>query len=341
RHVSLTFSFLQLAMADIGGLIYTAVEICIAVACCLGNVLVTWAVWTTGSLRQPTFCFIASLAVADFLVGAVAVPLAVLVDGRVETSFHGCLLISCVVIVLTQASVFSLLAIAVDRYLRVYIPLRYKGRVKQVHSWAIVAGCWLTAAVLGFIPMFGWNNYNSSNLSNSTTIVCQFLTVIPMSYLVNFIFLSCLLPPMVIMTVLYCFIFCTISQQLRRGGVVRAAKSSAYYVKEQKLASSLALVLALFAACWLPIHIMNAIEFYGQSNHVPHIAFYVGILLSHANSAVNPVVYAFKIPKIRKAYKMAWWRALTCQGEQLQDQSSQAADNNASSITGSTAKSVF
>ena len=65
-----------------------------------------------------------------------------------------------------------------------------------------------------------------------------------MAYLVNFIFLSGLLPPMVIMTVMYGFIFCTTSPQLT-GGVSRAAKSSAYYIKEKKLASSLALVLAL------------------------------------------------------------------------------------------------
>ncbi|XP_017538541.1 adenosine receptor A1-like [Pygocentrus nattereri] len=323
-------------MADVGEVIYTALEVFIAVACCLGNVLVIWAVWVSGALRQPTFCFIASLAVADFLVGALAVPLAVLVDGWVEMSFQGCLFISCVVIVLTQASVYSLLAIAVDRYLRVYIPLKYKGLAKRTHSWAIVAVCWMIASVLGFIPMFGWNNYNHLQPSNSTTIVCQFLTVIPMSYLVNFIFLSCLLPPMIIMTVLYGFIFCTISQQLR-GGVIRASKSGAYYVKEKKLASSLALVLALFAACWLPIHIMNTMEFYNQSSLVPHIAFYVGILLSHANSAVNPVVYAFKIPKIKRAYKMAWRKFLPCRREQQTDQ---MAENYASSITYSTAKSA-
>ncbi|XP_041944764.1 adenosine receptor A1-like [Alosa sapidissima] len=88
--------------------IYTFLELLIAVACCLGNLLVIWAVWACGAMRrQPTFCFIISLAVADFLVGAVAVPLAVLVDGRVRTSFYGCLFLSCVVIVLTQASVHS------------------------------------------------------------------------------------------------------------------------------------------------------------------------------------------------------------------------------------------
>ncbi|XP_066500918.1 adenosine receptor A1-like [Hoplias malabaricus] len=325
-------------MAHVGEVMYTALEIFLVVACCLGNMLVISAVWTSGALRQPTFCFIASLAVADFLVGSVAIPLAVLVDGRVETSFHSCLFISCVVIMLTQASVYSLLAIAVDRYLRVYIPLKYKQRVKSVHSWAIVAACWVTAAALGCVPMFGWNNHDTAK-HNSTTIVCQFLTVIPMSYLVNFCFLSCLLPPMVIMTALYCYIFCTISQQLR-SAIARAVKTNDYYIKEQKLARSLALVLALFAACWLPIHIMNTIEFYSQSSQVPHIAFYVGILLSHANSAVNPVVYAFKIPRIKKAYNIIWRKYLPCKREQQKCQGSQTAENNASSNTYSTAKSA-
>lgn len=104
--------------------VYTSLELLIAVACCLGNVLVVWAVCLRRTFRQPTFCFVVSLAVADFLVGVVAVPLAVLVDGWVEIPFHACLAVSCVVLVLTQASVLSLLAIAVDRYLRVSIPLR-------------------------------------------------------------------------------------------------------------------------------------------------------------------------------------------------------------------------
>ena len=105
--------------------LYTALEVLIAVACCLGNLLVIWAVCTSGAMRpQPIFCFIVSLAAADYLVGAVQIPVAVLIDDRVKTSFNSCLFLSCVFMVLTQASVHSLLAITLDRFLRVYIPLR-------------------------------------------------------------------------------------------------------------------------------------------------------------------------------------------------------------------------
>ncbi|XP_076124885.1 adenosine receptor A1-like [Alosa pseudoharengus] len=295
--------------------LYTVLEVLIAVACCLGNLLVIWTVWTCGAMRrQPTFCFIISLAVADFLVGAVAVPMAVLVDGRVRTSFFGCVTLCSVVVILPLASIHSLMAIALDRFLRVYIPHRYKGVVTQFHSWSIVGVCWFSAGILGFIPMFGWYRHDTleyMEASNSTTITCTFLAVIPMPYIVNFIFLTCLLPPMLLMMVLYFYIFRRIHQQLRGHGLGGSeSRSRSYYQKERKLTRSLAVILALFAVSWLPLHFMNITSFYGTL--VPHQAFYVGILLSHANSAVNPVVYAWKIRKIKSAFKMLWSRYLLC-----------------------------
>uniref|UniRef100_A0A3P9Q530 G-protein coupled receptors family 1 profile domain-containing protein n=1 Tax=Poecilia reticulata TaxID=8081 RepID=A0A3P9Q530_POERE len=105
---------------------YNLLEVLIAVACCLGNVLVVCAVAVGihDCLREPTFCFLVSLAAADFLVGAAAVPLAVLLDGWVNLTSHQCLFLSCVILVLTEASVLSLLAIAIDRYLRLHMPFR-------------------------------------------------------------------------------------------------------------------------------------------------------------------------------------------------------------------------
>lgn len=104
--------------------IYTSLEVLIAVCCCVGNAMVVLALWASKSIKQPTFCLITSLAVADFMVGCVAIPLAVVVDGRMEMSFYTCLFNSCVVVTLTQVSILCLMAIAVDRFLRVYIPIR-------------------------------------------------------------------------------------------------------------------------------------------------------------------------------------------------------------------------
>ncbi|XP_045884779.1 adenosine receptor A1-like [Micropterus dolomieu] len=317
---------------DVRVVIYTLLEVLIAVSCCLGNMLVILALWTSKSIQQPTFCLIVCLAVADLMVGCVAIPLAVLVDGRVKTSFYGCLFISCVVILLTLVSVLSLAAIAVDRFFRVYIPVRYKRTVTQTHSWLAVAACCLVAIPLSFAPMLGWHNHESLPNSVNSTFVCQFISVIPMSYLVYFNFFLCTLTPLLVMTVLYGYVFCTIRGNLQQKPGNGVQKQSQNYLrKEKQLAASLSLVLALFALAWLPLHIMNCIVYFGGPNDVPEMAFYVGILLSHANSAVNPVVYAFKIQKIRTAYLKIWRRYIVHGEENQGSQTSQMTNNNLSS----------
>ncbi|XP_074531074.1 adenosine receptor A3-like [Halichoeres trimaculatus] len=318
-----------------GMFFYIMLEVIIGVCCCLGNMLVILALRTSKCMKQPTFCLIVSLAVADFMVGCVTIPMAVVVAVGLETSFYGCLFLSCVVILFTVVSVLCLVAIAVDRFLRVYIPLRYKRTVTQRHSWLVVAACWIVAVPLSFTPMLGWHNPQTSSAAENSSFVCKFIDVIPMSYLVYFNFFLCTLIPLFIMTALYGCVFYTIRGNLREkpgNGFLR--QSQKHMQKERDLAGSLALVLALFALSWFPLHIMNCIDYFQGETCVPLAGIYAGIILSHGNSAVNPVVYAFRIQKIKTAY-LELWKQLTVCMKDKGSQTSQTTDNSSNTNSAS------
>lgn len=152
-----------------------------------------------------------------------------------------------------------------------------------------------------------------------------------MSYMVYFNFFLCTLIPLFVMTILYVYIFCTIRGKLRvKPGNGSLNLSENYLKKERQLAASLFLVLVLFAISWLPLHVMNCIAYFGGSKADNSI--YVGILLSHANSAVNPVVYAFRIETIKTAYLRLLRLFSACRNEKQGEQTSQTTDNQSSEM---------
>ncbi|KAM4582562.1 adenosine receptor A1 [Fundulus diaphanus] len=277
--------------------VYISIEIAIAVASVLGNVLIVLVVYVNQALRDTTFSFIVSLAVADIAVGSLVIPLAIVISLGFRTHFYTCLILSSLVLIITQSSILSLLAIAIDRYLRIKIPTRYNDIVTQGRAFMAVCMCWILSILSGLVPLVGWNDLRHGNLSKSSEIVCEFKTVIRMDYMVYLNFFVCVMVPLALMIILYGEIFRVIRKQLNRRAEATCDRER-YYRKELKLAKSLALVVFLFITCWMPIHIMNCVELF-RPGETPKSALYVGIFMSHVNSALNPMVYAFRIKRFR------------------------------------------
>ncbi|XP_048207708.1 transmembrane domain-containing protein TMIGD3-like isoform X1 [Perognathus longimembris pacificus] len=120
---------------------YIAMEIFIGFFATVGNVLVIWVVKLNPSLQTTTFYFIVSLALADIAVGLMVTPLAIVVSLGVEMYFYSCLLMACTLLVFTHASIMSLLAIAIDRYLRVKLTISCRipeiPRVFRSFQWKV------------------------------------------------------------------------------------------------------------------------------------------------------------------------------------------------------------
>lgn len=178
-------------------------------------------------------------------------------------------------------------------------PFRYSTIVTRRRAYVAVFLCWILSFLTGLVPMIGWNNHDAfGNRSTYNDIVCEFTAVMKMDYMVYFNFFGWVVLPLAIMITLYGEIFRVIRRQLNRRAEA-TCDGDRYYRKELKLAKSLALVVFLFAVCWLPIHIMNCISFFCSECYIPKYAIYVGIFMSHVNSALNPMVYAFRIKRFR------------------------------------------
>ncbi|XP_030076851.1 adenosine receptor A1 [Microcaecilia unicolor] len=299
--------------------IYIGIELLIALVSVFGNVLVIWAVAVNQALRDTTFCFIVSLAVADIAVGALVIPLAIIISVGLQTEFYSCLIVACSMLILTQSSILALLAIAVDRYLRVKIPTSYKRVVTTKRAVLAIVACWTLAFIVGLTPMFGWNNFHEikkgeePNSSQSEFIItCKFETVMSMEYMVYFNFFIWVLPPLFLMLVIYLEVFNLIQKQLNKKLSSNSKDPQKYFGKELKIAKSLALILLLFALSWLPLHMLNCITLFCPTCDTPMIVTYIAIFLTHGNSAMNPIVYAFRIEKFRTTFLQIWKHYFCC-----------------------------
>uniref|UniRef100_A0A8C4XJK2 G-protein coupled receptors family 1 profile domain-containing protein n=1 Tax=Falco tinnunculus TaxID=100819 RepID=A0A8C4XJK2_FALTI len=245
----------------------------------VGNALVTWAVKLKPALQKTTFFYFVSLALTDIAMGILVIPLAVMVSLGVIIHFYSCLFLCCLMMIFSHASIPSLLAIAVDRYLRVKLPTRYRAIFMKKRICVILGICWLVSVLVGLVPMLGWNQH----MGSSSYIECRYLAVMRMDYVVYFSFFTWILLPLLVIT-----------ESPPEGGTVCG--------KEYRMAKYLAFILVLFAVSWLPLGILNCIFYFCPSCAIPQPLTYPSILLPHANSAMNPIVYAFKIQKFKETY---------------------------------------
>ncbi|XP_058468504.1 adenosine receptor A1-like [Solea solea] len=283
---------------------YMAAELVIAFLSTVGNLLVCIAVCINRNLRTVTNYFLVSLAVADICVGTVAIPCAILTGvGLPRHSFYLCLFMLSELILFTQSSIFSLLAVAVDRYVAIFMPFRYQALMTSRNAMLVILTTWLLAFFIGLVPLMGWHK------TPPDSGYCLFVLVVDMTYVLYFIFFVCLLIPLLIMYIIYAHIFIMVKRQMRRiaseqsGRGGKQMRDAARIRREMKTATSLFLVLFLFTICWIPLNVMNCFLVLCPFCPVPFELLLTAIILSHANSAVNPFLYAYTMTAFRDTFK--------------------------------------
>ncbi|XP_002124676.2 adenosine receptor A1 [Ciona intestinalis] len=213
---------------------YIVAEVLIAVFALFSNLFVLIAIIKFKNLQTSTYWLLASLSVADISVAVLGIPSAIVLriglvisdDVTITSSTIDkaavdratCLVVVSFVIFLTQVSIWSLLLIAVDRFVAIHYHLRYRAIVTSFRVKAGIVGAWLGGAFIGFVPLIGWTMpYSKENVPGSSEVErCAFEQVTSMEYMVYFNFFGCVLLPLAAMFVLYFMIFRSAKQQLRK-----------------------------------------------------------------------------------------------------------------------------
>ena len=242
------------------------------------------------------------------LVGLVGIPCVIVTSFLLPRNLYGCLLVNCTILMFTQVSIIGLLSVAVERFVAIRWPFYYAQYVTVRVAVVVSALNWLVGCIIGLIPLFGWNlGWNDAG-------DCNFVLIIDLHYHVYMGFFVLMLGPMLIMLAIYVYIFSVVRRANRQIASIEAAIVSTETIhtsvlrKELKAAAKFGIVIGAFAIAWLPLEIMNAISiWFGQTCLT---CVYLGVWLSHLNSAINPFIYAYGNSHMRITLKntILFWR---------------------------------
>ncbi|XP_057205007.1 histamine receptor H2a [Triplophysa rosa] len=273
-----------------------------------GNILVCLAVYVTRRLRNVTNCFIVSLAVTDFLLGALVLPFSTLyqVTGDWPLGPHFCNIYVSLDVMLCTASILNLFAISLDRYFAVTSPLRYPMLVLPWRVAAVLAAIWLVSVGVSFVPIhLGWNTRDLSvqNIREGDPARdCRF--ELNPTYAVVDAFATFYLP-LVAMCWSYYRVFRIARAQAKRIISTRRGLKTGVTMlalREHKATVTLAVVLGAFVVCWFPYFTFFTIMGIRKEENPPRTAQSVVLWLGYANSALNPMLYATLNRDFRSAY---------------------------------------
>ena len=187
---------------------YAVVEVLTAVVAIIGNSLVIVVFVKNKPLRTVTNYFLISLATADLLVALIGIPMALATSVGLPYDFHGCLFMNSCLLLLCTSSIFSLIAVTIDRFWAINFPLTYPHKMTRRNANIIISTSWLVAAIIGLLPSMGWN------LGRPVEPRCFFMEVIDLRYLV-FLYFATILAPSFFMGFVYILIFKAVRRQVR------------------------------------------------------------------------------------------------------------------------------
>ena len=250
------------------------------------NIVAIYAIRKTLSLPKNLKTLLLSLAVSDLGVGLLVQPMyiAFIMDSQQNNATNDTdnviyLAFLIPVNLFIFASLFSVTALCADRFLAIYLHLRYQELVTNKRVAAVVVSIWVTSALISLIRLFIPKNimYVSFVIINSACIITATSLSFPKLYL-------------------------TLRRHINKFQVQQVAQNDQVESVQRKKKSAMAslYMYLVFIVCYLPdICVLIIIASISEPTiDLKHLQFYT-LTLVFLNSTLNPLIYCWKMRRIQ------------------------------------------
>ncbi|XP_077999605.1 neuromedin-K receptor-like [Glandiceps talaboti] len=287
------------------------------VTAAVGNLIVLWIVLAHRRMRTVTNYFIVNLALADAMnaIFNVPFPFSYLLYNDWYYGEIYCRIQRFIGPVTVAASVFTLMAIGIDRYIAIVHPMR--PRMSKLRAKSIIAAVWMVSMAICIPYLEGSQLAVMECIMEPDDLVPITLRTVCITvwpdgqvydnwyfwYTFSFTIATYVVP-------LFAQGICYTIVGVKLWGSQAPGESSNRH-KEQlkakrKVVKMLMFVVIIFAVCWLPIHVyfllghyFNEVYSYKYINHI-YMAIY---WLAMSNSMYNPFIYCCLNDSFRMGFK--------------------------------------
>ena len=272
-----------------------------------GNSLSLWILRTKPELRTLTHAFLTNLVIADLLL-ALLTPLEAVATFSAEYKFgdYGCKIQRTSLYFFYAASILTLSAISLERFIAICYPLRYDDFKKRKSR--IIAFIWTVSAVIMLPHIY----LSEERTLNGETVCFQFHTTNKTrppffwGYTVP-CFLFLYLTPLILVTITYWRASRKLSELESRLEVNSIVDISMTVRMRKEVLRMLFVVIIFFIVQWTPFQIVEILDSApGVMDVNPISSHRVAVnMLAFSNAVFNPILFGFMSKPFREGFKHA------------------------------------
>ncbi|XP_011871716.1 PREDICTED: tachykinin-like peptides receptor 99D isoform X2 [Vollenhovia emeryi] len=276
-----------------------------------GNLIVIWIVLAHRRMRTVTNYFLVNLSIADAMVSTLNVTFnyTYMLNSHWPFGTLYCKISQFIAVLTICASVFTLMAISIDRYMAIVNPLKPRMGKKATLCVAIVI--WIIGAILSLPMLLFYTTYTQNFMNGEVRVVCYSdwpntddngLSYDEYLYNVIFMILTYFLP-IGSMTFTYARVGLELwgSQSIGEA----TARQLENIRSKRRVVKMMIVVVVIFAVCWLPFHMYFIVTSYlPEITNEPYIQeVFLGIYwLAMSNSMYNPIIYCWMNTRFRRGF---------------------------------------